>query len=347
MNIQFKKVIEESTILNPTKNFSPERQTIEFRIDPLTGRECFINLTAAKMGLKLPSTIDEKQIKEIAEKTREGCFMCPENVDKVTPKFPPEILPEGRLHGVGATLFPNTFVLSKFTAVGALKSHNLTLREYTPDILLDAFVVALAFIKRIHELEPSAEHAAIGLNCLFPAGASVTHPHIHVLIDEVPFYYMTTLLDASKRYFDEHSTSYWVDLVEAEQKEGERYIGSIGDTDWLVPFAPSGFQEVQAIIRNKSSFMECTEDDMKALAKGLSKVLKYYSGQGIYFFNYLIYSGPLSKRIQYLNLGLRVVSRYNLPPLNTSDINWRHKLGERYEAGVTPEAVASLLRKEF
>ena len=86
---------------------------------------------------------------------------------------------------------------------------------------------------------------------------------------------------------------------------------------------------------------------MKALAQGLSKVLKYYSRQGIYFFNYLIYSGPLGKRIPYFNLGLRVVSRYNFPPLNTSDINWRHKLGERYEAGVDPETVASLLRKEF
>ena len=106
-------------------------------------------------------------------------------------------------------------------------------------------------------------------------------------------------------------------------------------------------QEVQAIIRNKSSFLECTEDDMKALAQGLSKVLKYYSGQGIHFFNYLIYSGPLRKRIQYLNLGLRVVSRYNLPPFNTSDINFRYRLCERYEAGVAPEMVASLLRKEF
>lgn len=346
MNIQFKKVIEESTILNPMKNFSPERQTAEFRMDPLTGRECF-NLTAAKGGLKLPSTIDEKQMNEIAEKTREGCFMCPENVDNVTPKFPPEILPEGRLHGVGATLFPNTLVLSKFTAVVALKSHYLRLSEYTPDILLDAFVVALRFIKRIHELDPVAEYAAIGCNCLFPAGASVTHPHIHVLIDEVPFYYVTTLLNSSKRYFDEHSTSYWGDLVEAEQKEGERYLGSIGDTDWLVPFATSGMQEVQAIIRNKSSFMECTEDDMKALAQGLSKVLKYYSGQGIHSFNYLIYSGPLRKRIQYFSLGLRVVSRFNLAPLNASDIPFRKILLERYEAWAAPEVVASLLRKEF
>ena len=115
-----------------------------------------------------------------------------------------------------------------------------------------------------------------------------------------------------------------------------------------MPFAPSGTQEIQAIIRGKSNFMECTEDDMKALAQGLSKVLKYYGEQGLYCFNYMIYSGPLGKRIEYFHLGLRVVSRFYFPPANISDTTWRQKLGERCELyGETPEMTANTLRKEF
>ena len=113
MNIEFRKTVEESKMLNPMKDFSPETHTIEYRIDPLTGRACLLNLTAIKGGLKFPSALDENQISDIAEKTREGCFMCPENVGKVTPQYPPEILPEGRLHGSEATLFPNILALSK------------------------------------------------------------------------------------------------------------------------------------------------------------------------------------------------------------------------------------------
>jgi len=348
MNIEFKKTVEESTILNPMKDFSPDTHTIEFRMDPLTGQACFLNLTAIEGGLKFPNALDEKQINDIAEKTREGCFMCPEKVNSVTPQYPPEVLPEGRLHGAEATLFPNILALSKFTAVVALKSHYLKLTEYSPDILSDAFILALRFIKRIHEVDSSAEYAAIGCNCLFPAGGSVTHPHIHVFVDETPFNYVKNLLDSGKQYYDEHSSNYWDDLIEGEQQAGERYIGGIGATDWVVPFAPTGIQEIQAIVRNKSNFIECTEDDMTTLAQGLSKVLTYYSKQGINCFNYIIYSGPLGKKTEYLNLGLRIVSRFNLPPVNVSDITWRHKLGERCELySETPETIANLLRKEF
>ena len=348
MNIQFKKMVEESKILNPMQNFSPATHATESRMDPLTGRVCLLNLTAIEGGMKLPSALDEKQIREIAEKTREGCFMCPENVDKVTPQYPPEILPEGRLRGVEATLFPNILALSKYTAVVALKSHYLKLSEYSPDILADAFIVALSFIKRIHEMDPLAKYATIGCNCLFPAGASVTHPHIHAFVDEMPLNYVSTLLSSSKRFFDEYSTSYWDALIEAEQKEGKRYIGNIGDINWLVSFAPSGMQEVQAIVSNKSNFMECTEDDIRALAQGLSKVLKYYGDQGINCFNYIIYSGPLGEETEYFNLGLKIISRFNLPPTTVSDMTWRQKLGERCELySETPEMIADILRKEF
>jgi galactose-1-phosphate uridylyltransferase len=347
MSIEFRKVVEQSTILNPMKDFAPETHTVEFRVDPLTGQKCFVGIAWIERGTKFPSALDEKQIDEIAEKTREGCFMCPENVERVTPKYPPEVLPEGRLHGVEAILFPNMLAISKYSAVVAVKSHYLKLTEYPPDILSDAFIVALRFIKRIHEVDPLAGYAAIGCNSLFPAGGSATHPHLHVFIDEVPFNHVENLLQSSKRYFDEHATNYWDDLIKAEKREGERYIGSIGNIDWLAPFAPSGHQEIQAIIRDKSNFIECAEDDMRALAQGLSKVLKYYAEHGIVCFNFLIYSAPLGESLEYFRLGLKIVPRFTFGS-NVSDISWRQRLGERGELYTEPpETVANLLRKEF
>ena len=197
-------------------------------------------------------------------------------------------------------------------------------------------------------MDSSAEYAVIGCNYLFPAGGSGTHPHIHVFLDEMPFNSVKTLLNSSKRYFDEHHNNYWDDLIEAEKKEGERYLGNIGNTEWLVPFAPSGTHEIQAVIRNKSDFLECTEADMASLSQGLSRVLKYYGEQGVYSFNYIIFSGPLGKRVEYLYTGLKIISRFFYPPANVSDVNWRFRLGERCELYIeTPEMVANLLRKKF
>lgn len=347
MSIEFKKVVEESTILNSANNFSPETHVIELREDPLTGHECFVGLTSIDRGMKFPSAIDENQLNEIIEKTRGSCFMCPENVDKATPKYPPEVLPEGRLRGVEAVLFPNALAIAKFSAVIPLRSHYLKLSEYSPDILSDAFIVALRFITRIREVDISARYAVIGCNTLFPAGGSVTHPHFHVFVDEVPFNYVRVLLDSSKRYFDEHSTYYWDDLIEAERREGKRYIGNIGNIDWIVPFAPSGVQEIQAIMRNKSNFIECSEADMLSLAQGLSKVLKYYDKQGVYSFNMIIYAGPSGERIEHFCLGLTIVSRFSLYD-RVSDMTWRQKLGDRCELFTeTPEMIANLLREEF
>jgi len=347
MSISFNKVVEKSTMLNPMNNFAPDTHTVEFRVDPLTGQTCFVGITLIERGMKLVSSLDEKQIDEIVQKTREGCFMCPENVDKVTPKYPSEVLPEGRLHGTEATLFPNILAVSKYSAVIAQKSHYLRLTEYSPDMLSDCLSLGLQFIKRIHEVDSPAKHAAIGCNSLFPSGGSATHPHFHTFIDEVPFNHVETLLNSSRRYFDEYSTNYWDDLIEAEKKEGERYIGSIGNTEWLASFAPSGIQEVQAIIRNKSNFIECTDDDMSSLAKGISRVLKYYGECGMIAFNLIVYSGPLGEKSEYFCTGLKVVSRFSYWT-NVSDITWRQQLGERCELFTeTPETLAGLLRKKF
>jgi galactose-1-phosphate uridylyltransferase len=188
----------------------------------------------------------------------------------------------------------------------------------------------------------------VGCNYLFPAGSSSVHSHFHIFLDSIPLGYVKKLLDESKCYFDKSLANYWSELVEAEKKEKERYIGSIGNTEWLVPFAPTGDYEVYALVREKSSFLDLTREDITALAEGLAKVLQYYNSQKLFSFNMLLYSGPLGDKLGSFWSGLKVASRAYLPPYYTSDVTWRQRLMQRYELWIeTPEKVATALRAAF
>jgi len=350
MVIAFEKISDESKILNPMNDFVPEVSTIEHRLDPLTKQSAFLATTVIEKGFRLGANADDRFLNEIIEKSKTNCFFCPENLERATPKFPPEILPEGRLYGTEACLFPNLLAISKFTSVVTLtKRHYLRLDEYDPEILSDAFILALQFIKRVHKIDPSAKYVSIGCNCLYPAGSSIVHPHIHAFINSSPFdNYAELLLNCSKQYFTENSTNYWTDLVEAEKKEGQRYIGNIGSTDWLTSFAPSASREIQAIVRGKSSFIEFTEDNMRDLAQGISKVLNYYHNQKVNSFNFIIHSSPMGESTDYFSSNLRIVSRTYFPPYNVNDTNWRQLLMNRCEVYTDdPETIANVLQKAF
>ena len=349
MTIKFDKMTEESTFLNPANNFEPQTQKIEYRVDPLTKETTFINVTAIERGVKWSIELDEAELQEIVEKSRAGCFMCTGQVEKVTPKYPKEIIPEGRLTVGQVYLFPNTFALARYAAVLTFPGkHFLRLDEYTPRVLTDCLNCALEFIRRVHRSDPDAEHAVIGCNYLFPAGSSTVHSHFHIFMTAFPFDEVKRLVAESKRYFDENSANYWSELVEAERGEGERYIGRIGNTDWLTPFAPIGGKGVQGLVRGKANFLEFDDGDIGDLAQGLSKVLGYYQRQKVSSFNLLIYSGPLGTKLEYFWPGLRVVVRGYLPPFYTSDINWRGKLLLRREEWFDmPETVAAQLKEEF
>ena len=124
MAITFEKVVEESTILNPMNSFAPDTGTNEHRIDPLTKETSFIATAAIEKGIKFPTGLDEKWLNEVIEQTKPTCFFCPENIEKATPKFPPEILPEGRLQRGEACLFPNMLAMAKLTAVVTLSKRH-------------------------------------------------------------------------------------------------------------------------------------------------------------------------------------------------------------------------------
>ncbi|MFH1624019.1 MAG: hypothetical protein ABID54_02545 [Pseudomonadota bacterium] len=349
MAIVFEKFIEECKFLNPMKNFELDTQIIEYRLDPLTKESTFLNITSLEAGIKWSLSMDKDELQRTIEKSREGCFMCRELVEKSTPKYAENIVPEGRLRVGQTVLFPNMFGLARYAAVLTYPdSHFFGLDEYTPEVLIDTFTCAMEFIKRVYREDRDAKHAAFGCNYLFPAGSSTVHSHFHLFVTSFPFDHIRKLASESRRYFDENSSSYWFDLVEAEKKEGERYVGSVGNTHWLVSYAPTGRKEVQGLLEGKSNFIEFEREDIENLSEGLSRVLKYYHSQNVTSFNLIMYAGPLGERQEYFWPGLKVVTRGYLPPYYTSDLTWRQTLLLRKEEWFDiPERVAAELKAAF
>ena len=93
-------------------------------------------------------------------------------------------------------------------------------------------------------------------------------------------------IEASKRYFLEKGTSYWDDLVQAEQTAGDRYLGQIGRTHWITSWAPLGVAgDVMAVFEHCRCTLELTDADLLDIGTGLANLMAEYDKIGIYSFN--------------------------------------------------------------
>jgi galactose-1-phosphate uridylyltransferase len=343
--IKFERVVGEAKLLNPLKNFELDCQSVETRLDPLTGQT-----TVVRTGRKEWSWIfktDEKLLDEIIQSSQEGCFFCPDKVDQATPKFPPEIFPEGRIHLGETTLFPNLFAQKEHSVIAAIsKRHFLRLNEFTQEIFANGFKSGQIYFNRIYQLG-TIKYAEMGFNYLFPAGASIPHPHLQILGGQMPNYLTKILLERSQKYYQEHSANYWEELIETEKGNGERYIGAIGNTEWYLPFAPVLEDEIHAQVRGKSNFLEFDEVDWGNLAEGICRVLKYYHDEGFFSFNIAIYSGPLGEKLEYFWSGLIMAVRSGIQSCPVNDVWFSHALLQDGFCTEFPEKIAADLQKYF
>lgn len=345
MKIRFDRHISEAVLHNPLKNFELDRQTIESRIDPLTGYA-----TIVRSGRKFWQhhyTTDEKLLSEIAEQTRERCFFCPEKVNDSTPRFPEELIPGGRIVVGETCLFPNLFAQKEFSAVAVISHHHFVpLDQFTTQLLADAFKACSIYLNRLYE-HKSARYCEIGFNYMFPSGSSIPHPHLQVMGGALPAFLVSYLMEASQKYHAAVNTCYWDDLVNAEKEIEERYIGHLGNTEWLVPFAATREDEVHGLVRNRSNFLEFDDADWRSLADGISRVFRFYKDKGLSSCNFAIYSGPLGERLDYLWAGVRIVSRSSVKAQPINDVWFSQNI--LYDGLVTepPEEIARSLRSYF
>ncbi|MEK7848054.1 MAG: hypothetical protein AAB270_03945 [Chloroflexota bacterium] len=343
--IRFNKLVAQAEFLSPLKSFQPDSQPIEYREDPLLGLTSVVR-TGRQFWGSLYKT-DEALLKQMVEGSRGRCFFCPAKAATATPRFLPDFIPEGRLTRGEAILFPNLFAQKEHSAICVMTGqHYLPLNGFTPALLSGALKLSADYIGRVHRAK-AIKYAEIGWNYLFPGGASIVHPHLQVLCSDMAYYLLREMVARGQRHQDQYGRNFWEELVDTEQKKGERYLGRIGDTEWLLPFAPTREDEVNAVVQGKSHFLELGEADWEALAEGLCRVLRYYGAKGLSSFNLALYSGPLAASLPYFWMGLKIVSRTSVQPMPVNDVWYSNNILIDGFVTEPPEDLARGLRPYF
>jgi galactose-1-phosphate uridylyltransferase len=337
MEIKFERFHLQSDLLSPLKDFESVSIPTEIRIDPLTKRKSRI------ITWSLPST-GKFDFSRMIEESK-GCIFCPENVLQKTPRYLKEIVPEGRVSAGEAIGFPNLFPAGTYGSVVVLcRDHFLNLHEFTPEIYVEGFSVAVEIIRKTMAYDLHARFWQISQNFLLPGGSSILHPHLQVIGDPTPTNEMEWLIDAGSSYYEKNNTLFWNDLVRTEEKLGERYIATSGKVHWFVPFAPIGFNEVCGMVEDHASLTTLGQEEISSLAKGIVSTLRYYYDKDLNSFNFAIYSisGEGSHRLL-----IRIISRTPIQSYYLNDWTSFEVLQSELTSNIYPEVLCREIRPYF
>jgi UDPglucose--hexose-1-phosphate uridylyltransferase len=315
-------------------------KSLEVRFDPLLGTSSRI-----AEGVVL-SKADEDALTPL-QAPSSNCPFCPDRIRRVTPKVLEAIHHGGRLERGESVLFPNLVPYSQYAAVAVFSErHWLALNGFTPRLLFDNLSVAADYVRKVHTFDPKAENCAYNINYLYPSGGSLPHPHAQVYLDPHSTTLMRLQHEACLAYWTAHGRSYWEDLVDTEEARGLRFVARVGRIAWITAFAPIGFNEVRAVVSGCETVLDLTEDDLKTLSAGISRVLQWYELTGYNSFNLALYSGPLNNSRGW-RVHLSMITRAAMLPYYRSDAMHMERL--HWEAAVdrAPERIAADLRAHF
>jgi galactose-1-phosphate uridylyltransferase len=320
-------------ILHPAHGFEPVATHVEIRWDPLTGHTSRV---LRPSGLLPPQRFD---LSALAEETRPGCPFCSERIQEAVPRFPPGILPEGRIRVGEAVLFPNLLPYSKYSSVSVYspQRHFLTLGQLTPRLVADNLAAQVAFDRVVLAADPGAAWASINANHMLPSGSSIFHPHFQGGAHPTPTN-QQRLLAAIPR-------ERYTDYLATERRLGRRFLGELGGIAWVAAFAPLGPGDIRAFIPGTASPADLTPEQVEALGTGISRALGLYADLGLESFNMALYGAPPGTDGYVLNL--RLVCRSNLEPLYRSDVAWLDRLHDEPAVDIAPEELADRAADRF
>jgi galactose-1-phosphate uridylyltransferase len=343
----FESIASDVRFLNPMKEFAPDMQTLQIRKDPLLGDTSVFNPELKDKAQLFFGKCDQGLIQRLVEDTARTCFFCGNEVETKTPRFMPDFSYEGRIRVGEALLFPNLFSLGAYHPVIRLcDAHFLKLSEFSPKLIADGFLAAQQFNRLASEKDPAVAYTAVTANYLFPAGASLVHPHLQMIVTPLPYTYQARMLAASNRWHKTNGTSYFIDLID-EEENGPRYIGKSGAWHWLTPFSPLGNNEVMAIHEEYSDLDDLSPDDVRNLAAGISMVLSHYETLEHLSYNYALYTVKRKADSGGFRAILKIITRQNLYPNYRNDDYFLQKLLQSELIITPPEELAEQLRTIF
>ena len=340
--MKFEAIARETVLLDPNNDMAPKYIPNEIRQDPLTGKTARI-CHFRELKWKKPD------IDKLIAGTARWCPFCPEKVLDVTPCFPSDIVPEGRMTLGDKILFPNIAPYDRLSAVATLgPRHYIPMTEIKPQLIADGFQLAQKYFRHLDEMQhPESVYHLVSWNYMPASGSSIIHPHLQVFATCFAPNSLREKLQAAKVYREAKKTNYWDDLVKAEKENRDRYLGKIGRTTWLTVFAPLGsVGDVTGIVDGVRSTLELTDDDLLHLATGLTRLMAAYDRMGIYNFNMSFFAG--SQKDDHARFHLIFSPRiYFNPSIGTPDVASLGRLfGESVCMGF-PEEINKLLKPEF
>jgi UDPglucose--hexose-1-phosphate uridylyltransferase len=337
----FKKETTTGRYLDPFNGFQEKQVDFELRCDGITGVSCRI----LPYHLRLTQKPD---INAYLEKSPESlCSFCPGLFEKLTPKYTPDINPAGRFKCGEAFLFPNAFPYDQNNAVAIFSpKHLVHLNELTPAFMHDGFRVCGDYFHRLAEMNRQYKYCSINWNYMPPAGGGMIHPHLQTIAGHQPGRFMQHLLTSARDYASASGHNLWQRLIQREKEVSERFIASTGAVSWLTSFAPKGMAgEIDFIFHEKTSFFELTEANFAELQDGLARVFRYLHANNFMSFNMVLYAPLLSDRNFWVQG--KILPRFVINPLGTSDINYFEKLHDEIICPVIPEELCRELQPYF
>jgi UDPglucose--hexose-1-phosphate uridylyltransferase len=309
------------------------RTSIEVRVDPLTGHASRI---LPNRGLMPPNDFD---LEAFARENQPGCPFCSQRIERLTPRLPPVIEPDGRITQGEALLFPNLHAYSSYSCVSVYSPqlHYLPLDRITDRLMADNLSTQVTYDRAVMAADQESRWASINANHMLPSGSSLFHPHLQGIVDSEPTTMQRLLAAVPETQFEAY--------LRAERHAGERLLGNTGHVEWLVSFAPIAPAELRAFIPGVASPAELEDDLIEELAHGLTLTLNAYAEMGVESFNLAIYGAPAGTAGYPLNL--RVACRSNLKPLYRSDSTFLERLHWEGAIDLSPETIAERIGRRF
>lgn len=339
MSVEFKKIRSQVRLMNPFKGHSLDEIPFEIRFDPLTGETGRV--------FDLPFKAGKPDVADIVDRSRKiFCPFCPASLEKSTPEFPKDLIPEGRIKVGDATLIPNLAPFEKHAGVAIFsKEHFLPMEDLTPETMRDAFSASLLYLKRVAQSDPLVRFFSINWNYMPPAGSSIVHAHLQPNAGDVPTNALREQIEGCRRYWEENQRGFWNDFIQVEKQRDERYLGAIGSTFWAMSFVPVSFlPDVQCVFPEHLTLLELSNDDLECFLEGLSRTLKYFLEENIYSFNVSIFS---TKEEESHRVNARICPRLLPRPIGNSDIAYPQMMHKESFTVRPPEVVREKVLKSF
>lgn len=334
MSIEFRSETQTATFYNPLEDFAETDIEVTVREDPLTGRQTRIVPDAF---------IEPDDDVELEDSVTDpsGCFFCPDTVGDATPKYPDFVGFDRGSEGE-ATSFPNLNPYASHSNVVVLtEDHYVPIDDLSPEILSDGLRAALDYVHAVFEADADATVASINMNLLPSAGSSIIHPHVQTVVDDRGTTGQQARLEGARDYAQDTGGEYFEDLLE-ESRKTDRYVDTVGDVEWVAPYAPRHHRHVRGIA-TEPGLIDTDSRLVESFGTGISNVLSHYADLGLNSFNFglhLFDDGPIRPHVD-------VVARSVFEKYAWSDATFFETIHDESVIDVSPETYAQSVAEFF